>query len=310
MSKSRLFQVVVLVAIVALFACSQLAMAANKPHFQIKLVPRAHVDGIQPMVVAEPPTPGLYGVAQWFGGSPATSSANPVNTDGDELWPCFGGGTVANVDCPTIGDPVQAFPANGVVLGVPSLSWKLTDCDANTTANAFNYCGQTETWYEDWTPDTTDELTYLLTATQVQSGVVTYIADSGTVDFGPNPYGAACAPLGGCPPAADVIIYGDQDFGTQGMTGVNNGNCETAYDYPLASNTYPGVYVVPAGKTCKNPIAGLVTLTATTEIGTPAYTKVTKGTLYGVSCTIAAPCYTTKWTKKYSVAQKWIINLY
>ncbi|MGA2966058.1 MAG: hypothetical protein ABSD64_07585 [Terriglobales bacterium] len=296
MSKSRLFQVVVLVAIVALFACSQMAMAATKPHFQIKVIPKTH-SGVNPMV-AEPPTVGLYGVAQWFG------YTSYLVTSGTDLWPCFGNTATPDPNCADI-------ISGGVVLGAPSLSWPLAACDANSTVNAYDYCGQTETWYEDWSNDSTDELTYLLVATQVQGSATVTLADSGIVDFGPNVYGAACG--GTCPPAADVIIYGDQDFGTQGLTGVNNGNCEAPYAYPLNSAAFPvadGVYVVPANKTCKNPLAGLVTLTATTEVGAPVYTKSTKASVCATSDSGVPPCWTVKWTKKYSVAQKWVIDLY
>ena len=67
------------------------------------------------------------------------------------------------------------------------------------------------------------------------------------------------------------------------------------------------MYVVAAGKTCSNPVNGLATLTATTEIGAPKYTKV-----LGTFCTSAgltSPCYKVAWTKKFSVAQKWTIWL-
>jgi hypothetical protein len=54
-------------------------------------------------------------------------------------------------------------------------------------------------------------------------------------------------------------------------------------------------------------VAGLATLTATTEVGTPKYTKSTSKTVCGA---VGVPCYTVKWTKKYSVAQKSTIWLY
>ncbi len=289
---------VAVLAVVALFVCGQQAQAAENHHpkFAIKIVP--HQPGSE---IATPSvlTPNLYGVSA---ASAYTQYPNN-NSDGSDLWPCFGSydGThtsTENPDCPTVGDPKQGFPAGGAVLGTLSYSWPLAACNATSTTSP--ECMQTNTWYEDDSGDSTDELLYIVEATQGS----TVLADSGTVDFGPNAYG-------GLSPAADVIIYGDQNLGDMGISGPNNGNCEAAYNYPLASPANPGgVYVVPAGKTCGVPTTGAVKFSATTEVGKPAYTKVTHGTVDGTPCTVAAPCYTVKWTKVYSVAQSWTIWLY
>jgi hypothetical protein len=306
---SRLFKTLSLIAIVALFVCGQQMFAADSSHhYTIKVVPRAQQQADYELPPANP-TPDLYALAQYFG---ATAAPFTLNTDGTELWPCFGsyssasGTSSENPDCPTIGDPSQGFPVGGVVIGLPAYQFPYTACNATSTTAA--PCGNTETWYEDDTGDSTSDLTYVIEATQGS----TVIADSGTVDFGPNALGNS----GSIP--IQVVISGDQNFGTQGQTGgANNGNCDADFDYPLASEPppFPGTYVIAAGKTCGAAAAGAVTITATTELATPAYTKETKA----ASCTpiingapgtvVGPPCYTTKLTKKYSVVQKWTIWL-
>ena len=132
----------------------------------------------------------------------------------------------------------------------------------------------------------------------------TVIADSGTIDFGTNPYG-------GLTPPGDIVIYGDQNFGTEGETGENNGNCDPSFAYPLATAANPGtVYGIAANKTCGAAVSGPVTITATTELATPTYVADTKGTGgNGQTCTKTAPCYTVKYTSKFKLSQKFIINL-
>jgi hypothetical protein len=231
----------------------------------------AHAQPQNPNPDANPAPPdGLYGLDQAF-------TAYALDGSGADEWPCFGGGSGA--DCSTI-------VAGGVVVGIPQYVWSYSACDG-ATASDTTPCGQTETWYEDDSNDTStsDDLTYSLTATQVQGKATVYIADSGTVDFGPNPYG-------GLSPAADVIIYGDQNFGTLGQTGKNNGNCEANFNYP--SPVLPGVFVIAANKTCVNPQPGLATLTATTQIATATFS-----TKKGVT--------TVKYTIKYKLQQKWNI---
>jgi hypothetical protein len=284
-----------LVALTIVFALTLTAFA-QPHHYTVKVMPRTQSESVQPSALAA----NLYGTSAVFAFSPFTQSSSPTNSDGTDLWPCFGSYTTAggtsseNPDCPTIGDPSQGFPAGGVALGAYAYTWSLSDCNATTTTAS--PCGQTETWYEDDTNDSTDTLTYSVVATQGS----TTIADSGTVVFGPNSFG-------GQSPAANVVIYGDQNFGTQGETGANNGNCEADFDYPLTSAAFPGsTYVIAAGKTCGAAVAGAVTITATTEVAKPTYTKETKASECG---SVPVPCYTVKFTKKYSIAQKWTIYL-
>ena len=172
MTRSRLFQALVLVALVAFFACSQLAVAQEKPHYQIKVLPRMSSDA--PQVNPAPPA-NLYGLDQAF-------TAFALDSNSADAWPCFGNTASPSADCSTIQD-------GGVVVGVPSYVWSFANCDADTngTSNtSYVPCGQTETWYEDDSgTGATFDLTYVITATQVQSGVKQYLVDSGTVDFGP-----------------------------------------------------------------------------------------------------------------------------
>jgi len=307
---NRLFKTLSLIAIVALLVCGQAIAADNSHHYTIKIVPRTTQQDNFDLSPANPAA-DLYALAQYFAATPQPFG---TNTDGTELWPCFGsyssasGTSSENPDCPTIGDPAQGFPVGGVVIGIPAYQFPLAACNATSTSAAA--CGNTETWYEDDTGDSTDDLTYLIVATQGS----TTIADSGTVDFGPNALGNA----GSIP--IQVIISGDQNFGTQGQTGgANNGNCEADFDYPLASEPppFPGTYVIAAGKTCGVAGAGAVTITATTTLSTPSYTKETTAAkctpiVNGANGTVVGPpCWTTKLTatKPHTVTQKWTIWL-
>jgi|SRR5271163_1599691 len=277
-TKLRVFSGTILAVMIACCALGQLALAQTPHHYTIRVLPHQKTADAQPN--ANPaPAAGLYGVEQAF-----TATPGATNSDGTDLWPCFGNSTTPNVDCPTIGDPSVTFPSGGVALGGPQYVWSYSACDASAATDT-TPCGQTETWYEDDSNDTSasDDLTYEIVAQQGSD----YIADSGIVDFGPNPYG-------GLTPPADVIIYGDQNFGTLGATGKNNGNCEADFNYPTP--VLPGVFVVAANKTCVNPKPGLTTITATTSIATATFT-----TKKGVT--------TVKYTVKYKVQQKWSIWL-
>ena len=142
MKRTTFVFLAVVVSLVA-FCFGTMAFAADVPHhWTVKAVPNTR--HISPEL-AGPPA-GLYPGWAFFAGSPLTS-ATSQNSDGSDLWPCFGGGATANVDCPTIGNPSQAFPDNGLVVGVPSYSWSLSACKDTSTATGV--CGQTETWYED-----------------------------------------------------------------------------------------------------------------------------------------------------------------
>ena len=258
---SRFFQVLASLAVVAFFVCGQQALAEGH-QYHIQVVQRANPEQAP---TNPPPKSNLYALQQAF-----TATPGAVNTDGSDLWPCFGNGAGTG-DCPFIGDPQVNFPVGGVAVGSAAYVWSYTNCDGDTSTSPV--CGQTETWYSDDSNDTTDDLTYAITATQVQSGVTVTLADSGTVDFaGVNPFGST--------PGAAIVIYGDQNFGDLGVTtGPNNGNCSANVNYPVASNVESGItypYVIAAGATCVNPLPGLVTLTATTELAGPNTPKPTK----------------------------------
>jgi hypothetical protein len=255
------------------------------------------------------PAANIYGVWQAFAGTPAIYGLS-ANSDGSPVWPCFGGGTSSNPDCPTIGDPAQ--DNYGVEVGVPNYTWEKSACNATSTSTAV--CGELETFYEDTTADTTDDLLYSFTAINGTSGTA-YIADSGTEDFGPDALGA---PASAYP--ITVIFSGPQNFGTMGQSGANNGNCDPNYQYPIpnaisaggsSSAPYPVYpFVVAAGKTCVAPAGGVVTLSAITELATPKYTAVKTGEDgFGDACTATIPCYKVAFTKKYSATQKWSIWL-
>ena len=249
--------------------------------------------------------------------SAAFTQVNPsvTNSDGYDLWPCFGYPPGPNLDCPTVGNPTVPLPFGGVVLGFPSYVWSLHNtpagspgsgygCDAyvNGTTGPFGIaykpCGQIATWYEDDTFDSTDDLLQRIVVTQG----TTIIYDSGTIDYGP------AGPSVSFP--VDVILTADANFGVWPGAGFgrNNGNCSADLNYPLASPAFPpGYYVVAAGHTCLPPVTGPATFTTSTTLATPAYTKVT-----GAVCTaqgIASPCYTVKWTETHAIRQDFKIFL-
>jgi hypothetical protein len=306
MTKSPVFRTVACLVIVAFFVCGQQALAQEKPHFQIKVLPRTNAD-----VTAAPqvtPAANLYALQAAFTQGYPTPLAN---SDGTDIWPCFGNSSTPNTDCPTIGNPSITFPTGGVALGGPAYVWQLANpgangygCDSNTngtTSTSYLPCGQTETWYEDdsGTPNTFD-LTYEIYATQVQSGKTVYLLDSGIVDFGPNPYGTLSPP-------ADVIIYGDQNFGTwAGQPAKNGGNCTANDNYPVPSATQQ-FFIEAANKDCVEPQPGLVTIEAITTVATPIFTADSMAACKAAG--VAYPCYKVTYsaTGKHSITQKWTI---
>jgi hypothetical protein len=315
MKNSRLFRIFVSLAGVAFFVCGQRAAAQEKyhPHVNIVVARQEHAAGNAEHPATTLPA-NLYALQSSF---TQTYPIIGANADGTDIWPCTGNSssTGPDPDCPTIGDPSMVFPSNATAIGNPALVWQLNNtsgsgngygCNALTNGTGhlgspYFPCGQVETWYEDDTNDSTDELLYSMTVTQ---GSRT-IADSGVVDIGPNT-------AGGLTPPSDVLIYDPINFGygpgDGPGTGPNNGDCTPDYNYPLTSPANPGEeYLVAAGKTCVQPTSGAATITVTTALGTPEYTKVT-----GTECTsngVASPCYTVKWIKRYEICQKWNIWL-
>jgi len=281
MKRIRVFEMAILAILSAGCAFGQSATAQ---------APRFKATGIQKAQMQKPatnpaPANNLYGLSADFAVTPFPFGQN---SDGFDRWPCRGRDST-NPDCPTIGNPSVTFPTGGEVLGSSHYVWSFAACDANQPQSTYTPCGQTETIYEDDTNDATDDLIYTLVVTQVQNGKTVQIANSGITDFaGPNPFGSL--------PGFSIVIYGDQNFGTLGQTGKNNGNCAASYNYPVSWPTITYPYVVAGNKTCVDPVPGLATITATTEIATPTY-KVTGSTA------------TVKFAAKYKLAQKWSIWL-
>jgi hypothetical protein len=289
MSKSRWVQVITLFAIVSFCACSQMAFA--RPH--AVAVPQSHSQA----QLTSYPAPGLYAVTQAFAGSPYPNWTN--NTDGVELWPCFGDGG-GNGDCSTIGNPAIGF--DGIAVGSPYFVWSVAGCDGTTNGTQVPYaqgetwnpfaingyyvpCGQINIFYQDFSNDNTDDL--LWSAVVTQGGNV--IADTGIQDWGPNPFEGDL-----------VVFFQDSNFGTLGDSGPNNGNCVPNYNYPGATipTSYP--FIIAAGKTCVDPTAGPATITVTTSLSTPTWTCKTEHSV--TTCTV-------KYTKAYSIKQQWSIYL-
>jgi len=296
MTKSR-FLLVCSVAMFAFLACTQPAVAQSAARFHVKAVPSKHAE-VRENVNPAPPD-DLYALEAAF---TATSFLFPANSDTTFIWPCFGDTSTPNPDCMTIGDPSQTFPTGGVAVGAPAYVWSLADCDGTTNGSSvggsptYIPCGETETWYEDDSNDSTDDLLYIV---EVEQGTKV-IYDSGTIDFGTNPF------AGGTPPF-DVVFSGPTNFGTLGVAGENNGNCEPDAGYPTATDPGATPFIIQANKTCVDPAPGLATITVTTELATPKYS--TKKTTVAACKPAAPPCYAVTYTKKYSISQKWNIWL-
>lgn len=307
MSKSRIFQVVVLIAVIAFFIGSQQALAQAKRHGRVMGFAKTHAQ-IHPDTNPSP-VAGIYGMGQAF----AATSYPIVDVNLYDYWPCIAnvtkGDPPEDFDCESIvtGMGTEPFPPGAAVLGVPQYIWSLADCNGTTngtTSDTYIPCGQFMSWFEDDANNVTDDQLELITVTQVQNGSTVYIYDSGTQDYGSDapPNGTG----GLTPPANDVISYDDANFGALGQTGPNNGNCTANTNYPAPTGAYPGYFVVQAGKTCVDPHPGLATITATTSLATPTWTKSTKTLVCGVGNT---PCYTVKYKTTHSLVQKWTIWL-
>jgi hypothetical protein len=286
MSKLRCFHVTPLFAMVLACACSQMAFAS----------PRS-ASASRPRVLREVyPAPGLYPVTQAFTESSYPDWTN--NSDGSELWPCFGPGN--NFDCASIGNPAITF--TGVAIGRPYFVWSLAACDGTTNGTQVPYvlgetwdaaaingsyipCGQITTFYQDYSNDNTDDL--LWSAIVTQGGSV--IADTGTQDWGPNPFNGEL-----------VVFYQDVNFGTLGDNGPNNGNCVPGYNYPGSSIPTTHPFIIAANKTCVDPVTGPATIAVTTTLATPTWTCKTKEG--DTTCTV-------RYTRNYEIKQQWNVYL-
>ena len=228
-----------------------------------------------------------------------------ANADGSDLRPCLGH-TTGNPDCPVVGDPSVQLPRGGAVLGFPSAIWSLASgpgavngvgCDAfsNGTTGAqptqYRPCAQLDTWFEDNTNDSTDDLLQRITVTQGSR----VIYDSGTVDYGPA--GPIKFPV-------NVLLSTDVNFGfwPGAALGPNNGNCSPDTGYPLSAPTNPGtIYVVAASRTCEQPVTGKVRFFTVTMLATPKYSQASADVCSAKG--VSSPCFTVTWTKRHEIHQ-------
>lgn len=339
--------VVLMFAVVAVFAFTPQAQAATR-RLHIAVMPQGPANSEAKPDYGAAPAANLYGIAAYFGAEPlnteictttgctnenpwsgpypGTTSATPPN----DLWPCFGDDT-AQPDCTYIGSASgQTSLPTEVVLGNPAYTWYLTantattqpyGCDATATADTYHFCAQAINFYEDDSNDTTDDLIWSMVVTQGSSTIY----DSGTQDYGPNPYGGLLASTGVAPV---IVFYEDLNFGIPNGGAVNaDGPCFASYNYPVTnttppagSNTYEGLvntfgayFGVAGTKTCVAPAAGTATVTITTELATPTWKAETKvsdcpaSTMGGPPNSSSPYCYTVKYTKVKSISQKFTI---
>jgi len=192
MSKSRVFQLLACLAVVALVAGGQQALAQSPHHLQVQVVSGAHANLHHP---GKSEKKVLQQLSSGFGVLP------PLDGNGADEWPCSS--VFANAaDCADVAP-------GGVVIGFPAYSQSLSNCDAS--ASGAPNCGQIFWFYEDDTGDNTDDLVVSVVVKQGRD----YILDSGPVNFGPNPFS----------PGQVIVIYDDTAFGTLGQTGPGNGFC-------------------------------------------------------------------------------------
>jgi hypothetical protein len=332
MKKSLWFPLVAVLAVVAVFAFTQQAQAATR-HLHVVVVPQNPGD-ITPDVGAAPAA-NFYGLAAYLGTEPLNQPGNPWSgpypgttgaTPPNDLWPCFGGSGTAQPDCEYIGSTGTSDPASlagSVLIGAPTYTWYLQantattqpyGCDATTTGDTYHMCAQAQNFYEDDSGDTTDELIFTIEVTQGSD----VIYDSGTQDYGPNPYGAIS-------PAPVIIFYEDLVFGIPNGGGeTDTGPCFASYNYPSnvpgpglnyqgLVNTFGGLFGVTAKKTCVAPKAGLATVTITTELAKPTWTGENSladcpaSTMGGPPNSSKPYCYEVKYTKVKSLSQKFNI---
>jgi hypothetical protein len=216
--KSRLFQVFASLSIVVFFVCGQQALAQeSRHHLQARIASAPHQGEARNAAKFDE----LFQLASGFGVLP------PVDSGGNDEWPCFPNANANGADCSQIA-------TGGVVLGTPAYTQSLANCDADSSSSTS--CGQIFWFYEDDTGDNTDPL---IVSIEVKQGTKV-ILDTGKIPLAsPNPF-----------PAGSVIIISDDvAFGTLGETGKGNGFCA-------------GTKVV-----CVNPVAGIATVTLTTTVG-------------------------------------------
>ena len=301
MTKSRWFQVLASLAILASFVCGQ-AMAEDQEHFQLRIHRqkiqkhargRRSEFGTRPLQIqscppafptcANIPTADLYTVFAGLGIMPQQDASQFGSTGYvyDE-WPCdpanYGGGS-PSVGCPyaTIqgeseNDGSGVF-SGGLVIGYPGYSIQFAG-DTNL-ANGDPPCYYNSAPHltdglppfctqivNFWEDDTTDTTDELYQTIEVTQGT-SVIFDSGVIDWGQNEGG----PL-------EYQEWIDVLFGTLGQPGVvngkavkNNGMCLAANSV-IISNEFGSNYA--SGKTCSQPVPGAAKVTIITYIGEAA----------------------------------------
>ncbi len=343
---SRVFQLLAVLMVVAICASGAMAAVANGPHSHIALKSGHHSAAVTPNP-GPPPNAGLYGISAYFAAESLNQPGNAwtgpypglgTSASPNDLWPCFGADTLSGTDCLYIGSTGTSDPASldaEVVIGDPSYTWYLSantattqpyGCDSTGVGpNNIHPCLQIENFYEDNSGDTTDDLLFMVTATQ--SGGTIYA--SGTQDYGPNPYGDL-------DPAGTIVFYEDAVFGIPNGGAENNlGPCFLSYNYPSnvtgggyatfegLANTFEGYWGIGGTKigvagavTCVAPAPGAAAVTITTQLAAPTWAKETtaaKCTLAGVYSGATMPlglnssspyCYTVKYKAKYTLTQK------
>jgi hypothetical protein len=197
----------ILLAFAALAFGTSSAIAAPQLHIFASPSANSAASSIQASVAAN-----VHGIMADFG----------VLPPGGGDWPCSGG----NPGCTDIA-------SGGLVIGSPSFTWPLANCDAKTKKDT-SACGQLFWIYEDDTNDTADDLTFSVVVTQGKSYILDIFSDQGA-----NPFGAGV-----------VYVSADLAFGSIGNhTGPGNGYC------------------AGSAVTCVNPKAGLANVVITTTVG-------------------------------------------
>jgi hypothetical protein len=193
----------------AFFVCGQPALAQDSPHhIQVQALPST---GLPLLVPVE--SKKLEQLSSGFGVLPAKGG------DGNDNWPCFGGGAMP--DCSSI-------LTGGVVIGIPAYTQSLTNCNDNTTTIVA--CGQVFWFYED---DTGNNTAHLIVSIVAKQGA-NYILDTGPFDFGPNPFSAGTV----------IVISDDTAFGTIGASGPGNGYCAGSTQTCVNPKAGPAVVTV------------------------------------------------------------------
>ena len=157
MTKLRIFAFSALAVTVAFGLSSQASAQslAHNPHFKVTVLGKAPA---HPAVVPDASSLVFQGITE-LGALP------PLDTGGNDSWPCFGG----NPDCAGI-DPA------GLVIGFPIYTWPLAPCTSSTAA-----CGQVAWTFEDDNPSTAALKVQIV----VKQGA-SFIYDTGFQSLGTN----------------------------------------------------------------------------------------------------------------------------